>query len=288
MWIHFCVLDNRGSMYRNFLALADHALRDLGHRVTIADSAILEAQALNLIMPPQIYGNNDAIRAILDHRLAYAVVGIERVTHIEASMPSLPDADRALYRSFVEGARGILFLFAEDAEPIRSLGGWPVALPYGFHPKVEEIALEDDPPVDVFFFGNMLYERRRRYLDAVIATGLRVAVRTEPGLYLARNSQIASAKVTLNLSHDRDTHVSPQRTVFLANNRIRCLSDRVADPDSYLESALVYDDPAALADACRSFVAARAWRQEGQVAYETARRRPMTRSFERALDLLRR
>jgi hypothetical protein len=221
MWVHFCVLDNRGAMYRNFLVLAYNALRDLGHRVTVADGSVLEAQALNLILPPQVYGNNDVLRAILDHRLSYALVGIERITHIEGSMPSLSEVDRTTYLSFVQGSRGVLHLFEEDAASISRLGGRPVPLPYGFHPKVEEIVLEDDPPIDVFFFGNLAYVGRRRFIDAIVAAGLRVALRTEPGLYLARNAQIACSKITLNLSHDRDTHVSPQRVVFLANNRVR-------------------------------------------------------------------
>ena len=149
-----------------------------------------------------------------------------------------------------------------------------------------EIADSADRPIDVFFFGDVeRYPARARTLARLREAGLVVDIladATRAPHELVRNARIARAKIDLNLAHA--DHVSPQRVVYLANNRRCCVSNTVPDPDGYLAATLPLSDEAALIDACRSIVADGSWRRLGAEAYERVRGWAMPEIVTAALD----
>jgi hypothetical protein len=99
---------------------------------------------------------------------------------------------------------------------------------------------------------------------------------------LIRNARIARAKINLNLAHA--DHVSPQRVVYLANNRLCCVSNTVPDSDGYLAAAYPVLDTDNLVDACRAIAADGSWRRLGAEAHERVRSWTMVETVSAAVD----
>lgn len=284
MRVNLACIGNRFNMYRNVIALLYHALADLGHDVNVSHNEV-QRGALNIVLPPMAFRAGPLVEALRDPALPYAVLGIETFDgYAHRSHPEGPDEDPS-FRAFLENATAVLCPFRADIGRYRPLTPRPLPLRYGVHPRLEEIPDAAERPVDVFFFGDLApYPGRRRMLAALEAAGLAVDVIGDAGAApheLVRNARIARARVQLNFAHA--DHVSPQRVVYLANNRCCCVSNRVADPDGYLEAAIACDADA-LVETCRALAADGAWRAAGEAAYERARAWPMTRIVEAALD----
>lgn len=273
------------NMYANTIALLHHALVDLGHTVRVSLNG-LDPAALNLFLPPMAFRSRELLAHLADRRIPYGFVGVETFHGYAHHRRDEPEGDSADFRRFVADARCILCLFRQDLEPYRALGGRAVYARYGFHEKVEEVRTGAERPFDVFFFGDVAGRpRRERLLQGLAARGLTVQTLTgaqEAPPALVRNSLIGMAKANLNINHS--THVSPQRVVFLSNNRLRCLSDTADDPDGYLESALAYERDSEFLDGCEDYVRSGRWRSDGEAAYELVRRQPMSRTLQAAFD----
>jgi hypothetical protein len=285
MRITLCSIGTRFQMYRNAFQLFYHALADLGHEVAITDGTF-DPGALNLLVPPMAFRAPDLVASLATRRLSYGFIGVETFAGYSHAMTPETRDDDAVFRRFVEGAAAILCLFKDDVDSYRAIGGRAAYARYGFHAKAEEITMQRDRPVDVFFFGDIQGRpKRRRVLDALAARGLKLDVLTDASRAvdpLIRNARIARAKVNLNINHA--AHVSPQRVAYLANNRIRCLSDATADSDGYLALAEVHGDEAALVEGVIAHIAAGRHLTDGALAYEAARQWPMTEILARALD----
>lgn len=284
MRIELCCIGSRFNMYRNAIALLYHALLDAGHDVTIAQNRI-DAGALPLILPPMAFRVPALVEA-LQGRRQYLVLGIETFDGFSHGRSPEAADDTEAFRRFFEGATGVLCPFRQDIELYRDLTPRPAYLRYGTHPALEEISDVAERPVDVFFFGDVEpYPARRQALDRLAAAGLTVDVIADSSQApheMIRNARIARSKIDLNLAHA--DHVSPQRVVYLANNRRCCVSNAVADPDGYLSVAYPCGDTDALVEACRSIVDDGSWRQRGEAAYERARAWPMTEIVSAALE----
>lgn len=288
MRVNLACIGSRFNMYRNVTALLYHALAGLGHEVNVSVNEVQHG-ALNIILPPMAFRAAALVDALRDRALPYAVLGIETFDgYAHRTHPEGPNEDPA-FRAFLAGAAAVLCPFRADVERYRGLTPTPLYLRYGTHPRLEEIPDLPSRPVDVFFFGDLdPYPERRRVLGELERAGLTVEAIGDAAAApheLVRNARIARAKVQLNLAHA--DHVSPQRVVYLANNRCCCVSNRVADPDGYLEVATACDDTDRLIDTCRALVADGAWRAAGEAAHEHAAGWPMTRIVEAALDAIR-
>lgn len=273
------------NMYANTVALFQHALADLGHTVRVSVNGV-DPAALNLFLPPMAFRSRELMAFVAGERLPYGFIGIETFHGYDHHRQDEPAADSADFRRFVAEARCILCLFRQDVEPYRALGGRAVHTKYGFHERVDEVCRSAERPIDVFFFGDVQGRpRRERLLQGLAARGLAVQALTgaqDSPPSLVRNSLIGMAKANLNINHS--SHVSPQRVVYLANNRLRCLSDTAEDPDGYLESALVFDRDSEFLDGCADYVRSDRWRTDGEEAYELIRRHPMSRTLQAAFD----
>lgn len=284
MRIEICCVGNRFNMYRNAIALLYHALVDAGHDVTVEHNR-LGAAALAVIVPPMAFRVPELTDALLDGRRRFVVLGIETFDgYSHASRAG--DEDDGSFRRFLAAAAGVLCLFRDDVERYRVLCERPVWLRYGVHPALAEIPDLAERPVDIFFFGDVdPYPERAGVIAALRSAGLLVDVlagASNAPHELVRNARIARAKLDLNLAHA--AHVSPQRVVYLANNRRCCLSNTVADPDGYLAAAYPQPDTAALVEACLGIVADGSWRRRGEEAYERVRAWSMTDGVAEALD----
>lgn len=285
MRVDLCCVGNRFNMYRNVIALLYHALTGAGHDVTVSQNRI-GTGALTVIVPPMAFRVPELVDALTGRKGRYLVLGVETFDGFAHGMaPGDPDRHEP-FRRFFGAAAGVLCLFRQDLEPYRAVTPNPVYLRYGVHPALAEIADAADRPVDVFFFGDVEpYPARAETIGRLRAAGLEVDVLAGASgapHELVRNARIARAKIDLNLAHAG--HVSPQRVVYLANNRRCCVSNAVADPDGYLAAAMPFVDDAALIDACRAMVADGSWRVQGEAAYERVRGWNMTEIVAAALD----
>lgn len=285
MRIDLCCVGSRFNMYRNVIALLYHALVDAGHDVTVSQNRIA-TDALSIIVPPMAFRVPELVDALAARKARYLVLGVETFSGFaHGSGPEAGD-DRELFRRFFGNADGVLCLFRQDLELYRPVTPRPVYLRYGSHPAMVEIPDSAERPVDVFFFGDVdPYPARARVLQRLRDAGLTVDVLADSSHApheLIRNARIARAKIDLNLAHA--DHVSPQRVVYLANNRRCCVSNTVPDRDGYLTAAKAYPDDAALVEACRGLIADSSWRTRGQEAYERVQSWPMTELMTAALD----
>ncbi|MEQ9333539.1 hypothetical protein [Thalassobaculum sp.] len=285
MRLDICCVGNRFNMYRNVIALLYHALVDAGHDVTVSQNRVT-TDALTIIVPPMAFRVPELVEALAGRRARYLVLGVETLGGIaHGAGPEAPD-DREPFRRFFGNAAGVLCLFREDLESYRTVTPRPVYMRYGCHPAVAEIPDAAERPVDVFFFGDVdPYPARARVLQQLREAGLAVDVlagSSHAPHELLRNARIGRSKIDLNLAHA--DHVSPQRVVYLANNRRCCVSNTVPDPDGYLAATSAFPDDAALVDACRAIVADGSWRARGEEAYERVRGWGMTGIVTAALD----
>lgn len=284
MRIEICCIGNRFNMYRNAIALLYHALVDAGHDVSVEHNR-LGGSALAIIVPPMAFRVPELTAELHSGRRRYAVLGIETFTGYSHASRAGSDDD-ADFRRFLDGAAGVLCLFRDDVARYRPHTRRPVWLRYGVHPALDELADPAERPVDVFFFGDIdPYPERARVIAELRSAGLLVEVLAGASASppaLVRNARIARAKLDLNLAHAE--HVSPQRVVYLANNRRCCVSNTVGDADGYLAAAYPQPDTAALVDACRRIVADGSWRRLGEEAYERVRPWSMVDAVTRAVD----
>lgn len=285
MRIDLCCVGTRINMYRNAIALLYHALVDAGHDVTVSQNRI-DTHALTIVVPPMAFRVPELVEALAVRKARYLVLGLETFGGFAHGVsPGAPD-DLEPFRRFFGNAAGVLCLFREDLERYRGVTARPVYLRYGTHPAMAEIADAADRPVDLFFFGDVdPYPARARVLQRLREAGLAVDVlagSSQAPHELVRNARIARAKIDLNLAHA--DHVSPQRVVYLANNRRCCVSNTVPDLDGYLAAAVPFPDDAALVEACRSIIADGSWRRRGEEAFERVRGWSMTEIVTAALD----
>lgn len=268
MRIDLCCIGNRFNMYRNVVALLYHALAGAGHDVTVSHNRVA-TDALSIILPPMAFRVPELVEALAGRR-PYLVLGIETLGGFAHGRAPEAASDLDAFRRFFAEATAVLCPFRQDVEPYRAVTPRPVYLRYGVHPAVAEIADAEDRPVDVFFFGDIEpYPERARVLQRLRDAGLAVDVlagASQAPHELIRNARIARAKVDLNLAHAG--HVSPQRVVYLANNRRCCVSNTVADHDGYLAATLACGDDDTLVETCRAVVADGSWRRRGVEAYD--------------------
>jgi len=285
MRIEICCIGNRFNMYRNLIALLYHSLVDAGHDVSVSQNRVA-TDAVSLIVPPMAFRVPELVDELAGRRRRYLVVGVETFDGFShGRAPDAPD-DLEPFRRFFGEAAAVLCLFRQDVEPYRAVTPNPVYLKYGVHPALHEIPDAAARPVDVAFFGDVQrYPARARTIERLRESGLTVDVladATNAPHELVRNSRLARAKLDLNLAHA--DHASPQRVVYLANNRRCCVSNVVADPDGYLAATYPCPDEATLVDTCRAIVADGSWRSRGEEAYERVREWAMPRIVAEALE----
>lgn len=285
MRIDLLCVGNRFNMYRNAIVLLYHALLEAGHDVTISQNR-LDRGAVTIVIPPMAFRVPELVAELGTGRHRYLVLGIETFDGFSHGRSPERAGDLDPFRRFFGSAAGVLCLFRDDVPRYRQVGARPVALRYGVHPALAEIADTTARPVDVFFFGDVEpYPERGAVLRRLQDAGLTVDVianASQAPHESIRNARIARAKIDLNLAHA--DHVSPQRVVYLANNRRCCVSNTVADSDGYLAAAYPLPDADALVDACRSIVADGSWRRLGDEAFERVRGWSMAQAVSEALD----
>ncbi|WP_448204216.1 hypothetical protein [Azospirillum sp. sgz302134] len=285
MYFNIALFGEEYNMYRNTISLFYHALCDLGHVMKISENSI-DTSAYNILLPPKVFRAEEVVNYLLAQKIPYGFIGVETFHGYKHCRLDDPTEDKTNFLRFVENANHIFCMFKQDVDEYRQIGGKSVYAKYGFNPSALEIKRPNQLPIDVFFFGDVDGRpRRSRILQALADRGLRVhlltgSVQSRPSL--VRNSLIGMSKINLNINHS--SHVSPQRVVYLANNRILCVSDTAEDPDGYLATAIVHDSDEALVDWCCEYVSSGNPAADGERAYEIASREPMTRILEAALD----
>lgn len=154
---------------------------------------------------------------------------------------------------------------------------------WGWHPKMREIDHKQNKELDFYFFG-MLSERRKALLESLSAAGLRGAA-DHSCPYFVRNSQIARAKVQLNLiQEDKYSHVNSFRICYLANNFCCTVSESENDPANYLEYAHIAESKN-LVEAVQTCIANDAWRGRSEAIGNDFQRHKMGDIMMELLDL---
>ncbi|MEQ8397049.1 hypothetical protein [Thalassobaculum sp.] len=285
MRIDLCCVGSRFNMYRNAIALLYHGLVGAGHDVTVSQNQIGNA-ALTIIVPPMAFRVPGLVEELRRRRQPYVVLGIETFDGFSHGQSADAADDVGAFRAFFESASAVLCLFKQDVERYRAISPQPLWLRYGVHPQLEEVADLPDRPVDVFFFGDVEpYPERRRTLQALRSAGLVTDVldgSSQAPHELIRNARIARAKINLNLAHA--DHVSPQRVVYLANNRLCCVSNTVPDADGYLTAAHPVISTDRMVEACKAIVADGSWRRLGNEAYDRVSGWTMVETLSAAID----
>lgn len=95
-------------------------------------------------------------------------------------------------------------------------------VPCGYHPAMERFQPAANPTYDVAFMGCM-NPRRDRIFTALRQHGLSIII--SPHFGAARDAQIASAKVLLNLRYYDDGVFPVLRSAHAAANRMPCISE---------------------------------------------------------------
>jgi hypothetical protein len=192
---------------------------------------------------------------------------------------------KALFHESVARADFVISHYLDEFPAYQALTQKAFYVPYGFHPKVEEIDHKKDKFFDVYFFGSLNPERAR-IIHELRSAGLAVAVHENRGNVTTRNSYIGASRVCLNLVQGGPySHVSVQRVLYLANNRVSCVSNRNRDRDGYLQFTASFDTPA-LVDGCKGLIASGTDKRLGEEAYARFSSHLMRREFENLFDIV--
>lgn len=268
-------------MYRNTILLFYHSLLDLGHDVTVNQNRVYP-DSLNLFVPPMAYRSQGLVDGCVGNRIKYGFIGVELCSRYLHGMPPDYKDNDSIWEKFVENASLIFCIFKADINEYAQYTDKAVYTPYGFHEKCFEIPQISQKNLDVFFFGDSQHRPyRQKILNALVSKGLKVEVLSNPAASqncLIRNSFIARAKININLADPG--HVSPQRVVYLANNKIQPVSNIVNDADNYLDYALSFQDDE-LVDACLDYIADKKYLSTGEYVYEKCKANPMIKNLEK-------
>lgn len=265
---------------RDFFLVMKYALEDLGHEVILAGPT-LDTQRFNLVVGAYFL-KSEQIHKIAASGVQFAHVNTEviandmlnfnpdKVDFLGAYLPSMKQA------SFVWD------VIMDNMAEYQRYGVNAHFMRWGWHPKMQDIEVPQEKDLDFYFFG-MLSQRRMKLLQALAAAGLRGhADHSCP--YFVRNSNIARAKVQLNLiQEDKYTHVNSFRICYLANNACCILSENEKDPANYLKYADIVD-PKDLVAAVKDYVAGDRWRLRGEKALADFQEFNMRETMAELLD----
>jgi hypothetical protein len=284
MKINLCVTDANVTLVRNAYLLYYHSLNELGHSVLLSENHLLP-EALNIIFTPLQLTDLPILKTLRENRLRFAIASFEIFCGDSFNHGEFPfsQSHQEVFRECVAEAEFVISHYLDEFPAYRALTAKAFYIPYGFHPRVEEIESAQEKFFDVYFFGSLNPERVK-IINALRSAGLAVAVHQNGGNVTARNSYIAASRITLNLVQGAPyTHVSVQRVLYLANNRICCVSNRNADRDNYLRHAVSLDT-AALVEGCMTVIRSRTHQRLGEEAYVSFSQNLMTQRFEEMLD----
>jgi hypothetical protein len=283
MKINLCAIDGNISLLRNAYLLYYHCLRELGHEVLLSENHLMSG-ALNLIFTPLQLMHPEVLELLRDNRFRYAIASFEIFSGDGFNFGEFPfdPASRLVFHESVSRAEFVISHYRDEYPAYRALTENAFYLPYGFHHRSDEIEQMREKFFDIYFFGSLNPEREKIVL-ALQSAGLSMAIHQRSNVAV-RNSYIGASRICLNLVQGAPyTHVSVQRVLYLANNRVCCVSNRNADHDNYLRHAVSFDT-AGLVDGCITIVRSAAHQRLGEEAYASFSPNLMTRRFEEMFD----
>lgn len=248
-----------------------HALRSLGHPVTLTDQLHLRDHCHIILGANLLPGDAALSPDSVIYNLEQIFVG----------SPWLREDLLTLLRRYP-----VWDYNRDNVAALRGLGARALHVPLGYVPELTRIPTlpPEDEDIDVLFFGS-LNPRRMRVLDALDAAGLRVQALA--GVYgPERDAFIARARLCLNVHFYEARRFEIVRASYLLANRRCVVSETGADPqeEADLASAVAFAPYEDLVARCRALSAAPAERR----AYADAglawmRARPQAASLRPAL-----
>jgi hypothetical protein len=196
----------------------------------------------------------------------------------------------AHFPPYVELLRRANWVWDYNANNITTLAEWGIhraaLVPFGFAPGLRTVPQGADKVYDACFFGS-LTARRRRILEEVASSGLRVAAR-ENCYGEERDTLLARSRICLNLhAVDGLGILEEARLSFLLANRCFVLSE-LSDHDPY-PGGVAYAKAENIAAACRYWLAQPDERRDAvaQTGHLRLRQRPFLPCLRKALNLAR-
>lgn len=265
---------------RDFILVLKYSLEDLGHDVILSGTNI-DSSRFNLVIGAYFL-KPDQMAVISQPGIQFAHVNTEVIANDMLNFN--PDKTDFLgsYLPSMQKGKFIWDAVIDNFDEHKRYGNNAHFLPWGWHPRLEDIERNKEKDLDVYFFG-VLSERRKRILNEIGNAGIKgIADGTCP--YFVRNDRIARAKVQLNLiQEDKYTHVNAFRICYLANNACCTLSENEKDPANYLQYAEVVDT-SNMIDRIRHYIKEDRWKVRGEQVLENFRKRPMKEMMEELLD----
>jgi len=239
------VINEHGPIFAELIELLADAVGCLGRPVEVTTNQLM-ADRLNILVGHTAFLSPSDYATMQSSGAPYVVFQVEALDDAVGFAPQRP-----AYIEFLTTAHQIWdysptnfpFLARRGCQDVRHV-------PVGYAARLERVAPAATRDIDVLFYG-AIRPRRERVLAALHARGLRVEVLF--GTYgLARDRQIARAKVVLNV-HQFDTpHLEEMRLAYLLNNRCFVVSE-TSDRDPY-GGGVVFCDYDGLVDCCMSFL----------------------------------
>jgi hypothetical protein len=266
---------------RDFLLATKYGLEGLGHDVVLSGLQ-LDTTRFNLVVGAYFL-QPAAMKTIEQSGLDFAHINTEVVSGDLLNFNPGKVDFKGSYLPSMRAGRFVWDVILDNLAEHKRYGNNAHFMRWGWHPKMEDIEHRAQKDLDFYLFGFMSPRRQAivRELHARKFSGF--ADHSCP--YFLRNDRIARARVNLNVVQDEKyTHVNSFRICYLANNRVAILSEAESDPAGYLSVAKVVHDKKDLADALADLLAGDQWKAQGEAAYETFRKIPMTRCLEELLE----
>ncbi len=265
---------------RDFILVLKYGLEDLGHEVILSGAAV-KGDCFNLLIGAYFLPS-EQIAKIAQSGARYAHVNTEVISQDLLNFnPNKVDFMGAYLPSMRQGAF-VWDVILDNAGEYQRYGVNAHFLRWGWHPRMQDIEHKREKDLDFYFFG-MMSERRKGLLVELRKAGLS-GVGDHSCPYFLRNSNIARAKIQLNLiQNDKYTHVNSFRICYLANNACCILSEEEDDPAGYLQYVEVVK-ASELVERVRYFTEADRWRDRGDRALADFKQIPMRETLAELLD----
>ena len=241
---HICLIRPQGFVHSSAFAevceFVFHALRHLGHEVTIGENQA-DPQRTNIVFGAHLL-EPDTLARVPDGSIIYNLEQID-----PASMLKPEHVNR--YRHVTVWEYG-----PQNLPVWKDAGVRAVSVPVGYVPELTRIPALPGQTIDVLFYGSM-NERRRTIVDGLRQRGLEVE--TAFGVYGAqRDLLIARSKAIVNIHYYDAQILETVRLFYLMANRKAVVSERGAStivPAAY-ESGIAFAEYGALVDRCQAVV----------------------------------
>lgn len=223
---------------RDIILLMKYSLEDCGHEVTVS-SASLEPSCINIIMRGYA---KDVSKFLLQNtgKIRYGIINTEVIADgkLNFFIGQQDIENDYSYEKVMQQAEFVWEVIYDNMERHKLIGSKAYFFRWGYHPLLEDIRHLSQKDYHYYFFGSDS-PRRREFIGELKQAGYHGAW-DKFSSYLIRNSNIARAKLQLNIiSHDVFTHVNSFRICYLAGNRCAIISEPENDPVGYMDYTVI-------------------------------------------------